>query len=137
MAHLLDGEHAGIIFVEDRECLTDDLFAVVLVQHLGHARDEVVHVDRPCVVGVVLLQEILHLLLRDQRSHCPHGQAHVVASHGAITLAVEENEGLPELLDLDIREAVLKLVHISCILLVSSYLYQSEYEIKNNASNNI
>ena len=100
------------------------------MEDFGHACYEIVDIYCASMVRVILFQEVFNLLFGNQGSHCSHGEAHIIAGHRSIAIPVEKYKCLLELFQFDIGETVLKLIHVSCVLFISTNLEESKLSNK-------
>merc|ERR1719203_70710 len=100
MAKLCCTDEAIAIAIEHLESL-DELLLRVRVLHLTrHERQKLWKIDGAIAIGVHLVDHVLQLGLRRILAQRPHDRAQLLGGDGAITILVEEGEGLLELSDL-------------------------------------
>jgi len=94
------GDEAVAVLVEDTEGLPDLLFAVGVLHLARHHGQELGEVDCAIAVGIDLVDHVLQLCLCGVLSQGAHDRAQLLGGDGAISVLVEQGEGLLELCDL-------------------------------------
>merc|ERR1719272_2783753 len=121
---VLEGDLAGLVIIEEAECLQDLVFGIPVQDLMSHHFQELLVANGATSIVVDIGDHLLDLLLLGLKAKCTHGDLQLLGVDLSRAIGVEEVEGLLDLLLLLLGQFLLLLA--TCVETTKSHCYSRD-----------